>query len=93
MNKLLLLTGKDCHLCDQAKFLFTEIDLDKFPLEEVDIYSKRLYLDKYWDKIPVVLFKEKESSLLKLPVNEILKSTSFNKIFGASVVISFPARI
>ena len=60
MNKLLLLTGKDCHLCDQAKFLFTEIDLDKFPLEEVDIYSKRLYLDKYWDKIPVVLFKEKE---------------------------------
>ena len=60
LNKLLLLTGKDCHLCDQAKLLFTEIDIKKFPLEEVDIYSKRLYLDKYWDKIPVVLFKEKE---------------------------------
>ena len=60
LNKLVLLTGKDCHLCDQAKLLFTEIDVEKFPLEEVDIYSKRLYLDKYWDKIPVVLFKEKE---------------------------------
>ena len=58
MNKLLLLTGKDCHLCDQAKLLFTEIDIKKFPLEEVDIYSKRLYLDKYWDKIPVVLFND-----------------------------------
>lgn len=60
MNKLLLLTGKDCHLCNQAKLLFNEIDLKKIQLEEVDIYSKRLYLDKYWDKIPVLLFKEKE---------------------------------
>ena len=34
-----------------------EIHLFKF---NKDIYSKRLYLDKYWDKIPVVLFKEKE---------------------------------
>ena len=60
MNKLLLLTSKDCHLCDQAKLLFTEIDIEKFPLEELDIYSKRLYLDKYWDKSPVVLLQEKE---------------------------------
>ena len=60
MNKLILLTGKDCPLCDKAKSLFAEIDIGQLKLEELDIYSKRLYLDKYWDKIPVVLFKEKE---------------------------------
>ena len=60
MNKLILLTGKDCPLCDKAKSLFAEIDIGQLKLEELDIYSKRLYLDKYWDKIPVVLLQEKE---------------------------------
>ena len=26
----------------------------------VDIYSKRTYVDKYWDKIPVILYDEQE---------------------------------
>ena len=26
----------------------------------VDIYSKRTYVDKYWDKIPVILYGEQE---------------------------------
>lgn len=60
MNKLILLTGKDCPLCDKAKSLFADIDIGQLKLEELDIYSKRLYLDKYWDKIPVVLHQEKE---------------------------------
>ncbi len=60
MNKLILLTGKDCPLCDKAKSLFADIDIGQLKLEELDIYSKRLYLDKYWDKIPVVLLQEKE---------------------------------
>ena len=60
MNKLILLTGKDCPLCDKAKSLFAEIDIGQLKLEELDIYSKRLYLDKYWDKMPVVLLQEKE---------------------------------
>ena len=58
MNKLILLTGKDCPLCDKAKSLFAEIDIGQLKLEELDIYSKRLYLDKYWDKIAVVLLQE-----------------------------------
>tara|TARA_B100001758_G_scaffold148358_1_gene127942 strand:+ start:966 stop:1211 length:246 start_codon:yes stop_codon:yes gene_type:complete len=60
LNKLILLTGKDCPLCDKAKSLFADIDIGQLKLEELDIYSKRLYLDKYWDKIPVVLLQEKE---------------------------------
>tara|TARA_B100001142_G_scaffold71855_1_gene72593 strand:- start:3751 stop:3891 length:141 start_codon:yes stop_codon:yes gene_type:complete len=28
--------------------------------DEVDIYAKRMYLDKYWDKIPVLLHRERE---------------------------------
>ena len=27
-------------------------------LTTVDIYSKRTYVDKYWDKIPVILYGE-----------------------------------
>ena len=26
----------------------------------VDIYSKRIYVDKYWDKITVILYGEQE---------------------------------
>ena len=29
-------------------------------VKEIDIYSKRIYLDNYWDKIPVLLYDEKE---------------------------------
>ena len=60
MKQLILVTGKDCHLCEQAKDLLTELQDDQLIFIEKDVYSKRDYLDKYWDKIPVVLFKEKE---------------------------------
>ena len=71
MNKLILLTGKDCPLCDEAKSLFAEIDIGQLKLEELDIYSKRLYLDKstnnnlddkflydYWKKIVNACFDQ-----------------------------------
>ena len=31
-----------------------------FILEELDIYSKRTYHDKYWDKIPVLIYNNQE---------------------------------
>ena len=60
MKEVILVTGKDCHLCEQAKDLLTELQDDQLIFIEKDVYSKRDYLDKYWDKIPVILFKDLE---------------------------------
>ena len=60
MKELILLTGKDCHLCSYAKLLLSNLELEDCLVKEVDIYSKRIYLDNYWDKIPVLLLEEKE---------------------------------
>ena len=60
MKELILLTGKDCHLCSYAKSLLSNLELEDYLIKEVDIYSKRIYLDNYWNKIPVLLLKEKE---------------------------------
>ena len=60
MKELILITGKDCHLCSYAKSLLSNLELEDYLVKEVDIYSKRIYLDNYWDKIPVLLLEEKE---------------------------------
>tara|TARA_B100001093_G_scaffold200013_1_gene192178 strand:+ start:2166 stop:2393 length:228 start_codon:yes stop_codon:yes gene_type:complete len=60
LKGLILLTGKDCHLCAQARSLLSEFIHDDVTFDEVDIYAKRIYLDKYWDKIPVLLLEERE---------------------------------
>ena len=60
MKELILLTGKDCHLCSYAKSLLSNLELEDYLVKEVDIYSKRIYLDDYWDEIPVLLLKEIE---------------------------------
>ena len=60
MKEVILVTGNDCHLCEQAKDLLTELQDDQLIFIEKDVYSKRDYLDKYWDKIPVILFRDLE---------------------------------
>ena len=60
MKEVILVTGKDCSLCDQAKDLLIELQEEQLIFTEKDVYSKRDYLDKYWDKIPVVLFNDSE---------------------------------
>tara|TARA_B100000614_G_C14193906_1_gene346845 strand:+ start:227 stop:475 length:249 start_codon:yes stop_codon:yes gene_type:complete len=60
LKEILLITGKDCHLCSEARSLLLSIQTDNFEFREVDIYSKRAYVDKYWDKIPVILKQESE---------------------------------
>ena len=56
MNHLILVTSEDCPLCHEAKEMLKELTLDKFTLEEEDIYSSRELYNKYWDKIPVLIF-------------------------------------
>lgn len=60
MKEVILVTGKDCQLCEQAKDLLTKLEDDQLIFIEKDVYSKRDYLDKYWDKIPVILTKDLE---------------------------------
>lgn len=60
MKKLLLISSSDCSLCREAYSLLRQFDLDNLDFEEVDIYTKRNYVDKYWDKIPVLLKGESE---------------------------------
>ena len=60
MKELILVSGKDCHLCREAQLLLSQLNLKDCILTTVDIYSKRIYVDKYWDKIPVILYGEQE---------------------------------
>ena len=60
MKKLLLISSLDCSLCREAYSLLCQIDSDNLDFEEIDIYTKRNYVDKYWDKIPVLLKGESE---------------------------------
>ena len=43
-----------------AREMISEVDLKEYNLIEVDIYSKRDYVDRFWDKIPVLLINERE---------------------------------
>jgi len=58
LNNILLVTGDNCPLCKKAKDKLNSIE-DLF-FEEVDIYKTREYHEKYWDKIPVLLYDDKE---------------------------------
>ena len=60
MKELILVSGKDCHLCREAQLLLSQLNLKDCILTTVDIYSKRTFVDKYWDKIPVILYGEQE---------------------------------
>ncbi len=59
MKDIILVTGKDCHLCEQAKEILLGLDEYKINFSEEDVYAKREYLDAYWDKIPVILYEDK----------------------------------
>ena len=55
MKEIILITGEDCPLCEEAKELLNSLHLTGFSLIEKDIYTTRQIHDKYWDKIPVLL--------------------------------------
>ena len=55
MKEIILITGEDCPLCEEAKELLNSLNLTGFTLIEKDIYTTRQLYNKYWDKIPVLL--------------------------------------
>ena len=60
MIKLILLTGRDCPLCEEAELLLDNLKGEHLSFVKTDVYSKREYLDKYWDKIPVLIYNNQE---------------------------------
>ena len=60
MKKLILLTGQNCPLCEKAKEVLKSLHLREYTILEKDIYSSREWLDKYWDKIPVLLSESRD---------------------------------
>ena len=55
MKEIILITGEDCLLCEEAKELLNSLHLTGFSLIEKDVYTTREIHNKYWDKIPVLL--------------------------------------
>lgn len=58
-NKITLISGPNCHLCDQAKdILYPLLDTKNIQLEEQNIAENAALFDQYGLRIPVVLFPD-----------------------------------
>lgn len=58
-NKITLISGPNCHLCDQAKdILYPLLDAKNIQLEEQNIAENAALFDQYGLRIPVVLFPD-----------------------------------
>ena len=55
MKEIIIITGEDCPLCEEAIELLNSLHLTGFSLIEKDVYTTREIHNKYWDKIPVLL--------------------------------------
>lgn len=67
MKILFLVTGKNCPLCDEARKLLSTFEFGDIQIQELDVQSDdKLHID-YWDKIPVILYRDKS---LSWPFNE-----------------------
>jgi hypothetical protein len=57
LKDLVLYTGDDCHLCDQAKkLLFPIIPMNNWNIIETNISSSQRLTKLYGHRIPVVVF-------------------------------------
>ena len=55
-NQLTLLTGSNCHLCDQAKAMLNPLVIEKdWELVEVSIHGNKDLEEAYAIRIPVVV--------------------------------------
>ena len=59
INQLTLLTGSNCHLCDQAKAMLNPLVIEKdWELVEVSIHGNKDLEETYGIRIPVVVFPD-----------------------------------
>ena len=72
MKELYLVTSEDCPLCTEALNLLHNSNIPNLDIKELDILSSDELHLKYWDKIPVLLYKD---TVLNWPFNSLeLKS-------------------
>ena len=58
-NKITLISGPNCHLCDQAKaIVYPLLDAKNIQLEEQNVAENAALFDQYGLRIPVVLFPD-----------------------------------
>ncbi len=58
-NKITLISGPNCHLCDQAKdILYPLLEAKNIQLEEQNVAENAALFDQYGLRIPVVLFPD-----------------------------------
>lgn len=56
MNKLLLYTKPDCHLCDEMKDVISVVKREvNFDFEEINIKQNELLFEKFKEKIPLLM--------------------------------------
>ncbi len=67
-HRVVLYEKPGCHLCEDAFELLLGLQREfDLTVERQDISSDRLSLEKYWDKIPVVLIDD--STTLVAPIH------------------------
>ena len=58
-NKITLISGPNCHLCDQAKdILYPLLEAKNIQLEEQNVAENAALFDQYGLHLPVVLFPD-----------------------------------
>lgn len=58
-SKITLISGPNCHLCDQAKdILYPLLEAKNIQLEEQNVADNRALFEQYGLRIPVVLFPD-----------------------------------
>ena len=60
MTEIILITGQDCPLCQEAREKLNSLNLYDLTLLEKDGYATREIHNKYWNKIPVLLKEDRD---------------------------------
>ena len=78
MKKMILYSKPDCHLCDEMKNVIANIKREsEFDFEEINIEFNETLLDKYKEKIPVLMLNGRmiaKYRISKEKLFQILKS-------------------
>lgn len=58
-DKITLITGPNCHLCDQAKaLLYPLLEAKNIQLNELNIKDDKTLFEQYSLRIPVIIFSD-----------------------------------
>ena len=77
MNKLLLYTKPDCHLCDEMKDVISVVKREvNFDFEEINIKQNELLYEKFKEKIPLLMMNGRLIAKYYIDKEKLLKIIS-----------------